>query len=334
VAEVFPYVASAEKGGYHMETRRENFHGMASGGSRIAEEFSAQPEGQREAYGGVETEAFPTTTHQRAVGCLFTEIAVYLRAREEKSRVISSPFAVFLEEDGKRCEPDLAVICDEEKLDEEGCHGAPDWVVEVVSSGSRRADYGRKLGAYIDAGVREYWIVDPEKKVITVFDLEEPDVPVIHPFGDIVKSCIYRDLLIDSSQLDDIRYRKASPRARGQEDLVSSLVSAVKKALLDENCRGEVPGGLVEHVIARELGAAGGQEDAAAEQEYPGAAAETVQRPPEGVSAAEVRAYIEDNFAELAASKNKGQLMKAVMGALKGRADSRVVNEAVAELCR
>ena len=75
-----------------------------------------------------------------------------------------APFAVFLNADDKNyVEPDISVICDKSKLTDKGCNGAPDWIIEIVSSGSRRMDYYTKLFKYRTAGVREYWIVDPDK---------------------------------------------------------------------------------------------------------------------------------------------------------------------------
>lgn len=83
-------------------------------------------------------------THQEIIGCLFTETAVYLRAKDERCRIMMSPFAVFLKDDGRNyLKPDISVVCDKERLDEEGCHGAPDWVIEVVSPASKALDYGK-----------------------------------------------------------------------------------------------------------------------------------------------------------------------------------------------
>lgn len=291
---------------------------------------------------GVQASAMPlpTATHQSITGCLFTEISVYLKAREPQCRIMAAPFAVFLQNIGRIClQPDIIVVQDEGKLDEEGCHGAPDWVVEVVSSSSRESDYGQKLGIYINAGVREYWIVDSEKKLIVTYCLEHPDIPAIYHFGDIVKSDIYPDLIIDSSQLNHFQYKKAADSGDSRdEDMVTSLVSAVKKALSDTGSHTSIPAGLVEDIVARELSAAGGQPgtrqpayqecrepaDNTADKEAPG----TITDP------AEVKTFILEHFADLAAAKNKGQLLKAAMSALKGRAESKAVNEAVAELCK
>lgn len=329
-----------------MEVVREDFPGMVSGkGPHTVEDVLALPEGQTaELFDGeMAARTFPTATHQGIIGCLFTEIAVYLRAKEEHCRIMMSPFAVFLKDDGRNyLEPDITVVCDEGRLDEEGCHGAPDWVIEVVSPASRALDYGKKLGAYIDAGVREYWIVDSEKKVIVTYYLEQPDIPVIHHFGDIVKPGIYNDLAIDTSQLEDIQYRKtAKSRDRRREDTVSSLISAVKKALAAEKRYEDVTDDLVESVIQQELKAMKEQlEQCPAERED--STAQSLERgnavaenaPKTTTSVEEVKAYIESHFSELLAAKNKGQIMKTVMGELKGKVDSRIVNEAVAELCR
>ncbi len=65
------------------------------------------------------------------------------------------------------------MICDPDKLDESGCQGAPDWIIEVVSPGSQQMDYAKKLFQYQTAGVREYWIVDPENETILVYDFRD-----------------------------------------------------------------------------------------------------------------------------------------------------------------
>ena len=171
------------------------------------EDIIALPEGQRaELFDGeMVIMASPATTHQRVLGWFFTEIAVYIREKKGKCQVIPAPFAVFLKDDGKNyLEPDIVVICDERKLDDDGCHGAPDWIIEVVSPSSRKLDYGRKLAAYIEAGVREYWIADPEKQVIVVYHPGQPDIPAVYRFGDLIKTDIYEDLVIDTVPLGEI----------------------------------------------------------------------------------------------------------------------------------
>ena len=80
-----------------------------------------------------------------------------------------APFAVNLDADDKNwVEPDISVIFDRNKLHDHGCFGAPDLIIEIVSPSSRRMDYSTKNALYSEAGVQEYWIVDPEKERTTV----------------------------------------------------------------------------------------------------------------------------------------------------------------------
>ena len=96
-------------------------------------------------------------------------------------------------------EPDISVICNKDKLDDKGCHGAPDWVIEVVSPSSKNMDYMTKLSKYSSSGVREYWIVDHEKNRILVYNFEHNTLSDC-TFSDSIKSGIYEDLYIDFNQ--------------------------------------------------------------------------------------------------------------------------------------
>ena len=119
--------------------------------------------------------ASPFRVHQEISGELFRQLANFLEG--EKCRVYAAPFAVRLfEKDGDNpedvdtmVEPDITVVCDKDKLDKHGCKGAPDMVIEILSPSTRRHDRLVKLGLYQQAGVREYWIVDPENKSVQVF---------------------------------------------------------------------------------------------------------------------------------------------------------------------
>lgn len=88
-----------------------------------------------------------------------------------------------------------------DKKDDRGCHGAPDWVIEIVSPSSKRMDYYTKLAEYKEAGVREYWIVDPYKKYVVVYDLEHEEAPLFCPLNGCMKAGIYEDLEIDFSEM-------------------------------------------------------------------------------------------------------------------------------------
>ncbi len=105
------------------------------------EDIYALPDGQRAELisGQLYRMAPPSTRHQRLVNFLTTEINLYIRKKQGRCEVLPAPFAVFLEDaDGNEnlVEPDISVICGPEKIDEKGCHGAPDWVIEIVSPSS------------------------------------------------------------------------------------------------------------------------------------------------------------------------------------------------------
>lgn len=89
------------------------------------------------------------------------------------------------------------VICDQNKLDGKRCNGAPDFIIEIVSPGNPSDDYIRKLYYYKNYGVREYWIVDPKRKTITVNFFEDKIVCVQYPFDSSIKVNIYDDLYIN-----------------------------------------------------------------------------------------------------------------------------------------
>ena len=157
------------------------------------------PEGQRAELidGQMYMMAPPTRRHQQMLGALYRKIADYIDKNGGSCEVDIAPFAVFLNADYKNyVEPDISVICDADKLTDKGCTGAPDWIIEIVSPGSRRMDYYTKLFKYQTAGVSEYWIVDPEKNRIIVYLFESDDTQE-YTFLDSVKAGIYEDLTID-----------------------------------------------------------------------------------------------------------------------------------------
>jgi len=143
----------------------------------------------------------PSSKHQEISMELSRLIANHIKSKDGPCKVYPAPFAVFLnEDDTKYVEPDISVICDKDKLDDKGCHGSPDWIIEIVSPSSKRMDYHIKLFKYHTAGVREYWIVDHAKNRIMVYNFESEDT-LDYTFQDKVEVNIYDDLAIDFSQL-------------------------------------------------------------------------------------------------------------------------------------
>lgn len=161
------------------------------------------PDGQRAELidGELYMMAAPNRIHQRFVMMLSNHILNYIQNKNGDCEVYPAPFAVFLNADDKLyLEPDISVICDKNKLTDEGCNGAPDWIIEIVSPSSRPMDYNKKLFKYRTAGVREYWIVDYERNLITVYNFEHDEM-TDHTFQDRVKAGIYEDLEIDFTEI-------------------------------------------------------------------------------------------------------------------------------------
>lgn len=158
----------------------------------------AMPDGERAELidGQIYDMAPPNTRHQMLVMDLSYQIKSYIESNNGECKVIPSPFAVFLNEDDRNyVEPDISVICDQSKLNDKGCNGAPDWIIEIVSPGSRQMDYYKKLFKYRTAGVREYWVVDPDRQFITVYNFEKETMDQ-YSFGEDVPVGIYEDFSI------------------------------------------------------------------------------------------------------------------------------------------
>lgn len=161
------------------------------------------PDGQRAELidGELYMMATPSRIHQKLVHFLDWTIGNYIHDKNGDCEVYPSPFAVFLNADNEiYLEPDISVICDKNKLIDEGCKGAPDWIIEIVSPSSRPMDYNKKLFKYRTAGAKEYWIVDPEKNRIMVYDFQRDTVEE-YTFSDKVKAGIYDDFEIDFSEV-------------------------------------------------------------------------------------------------------------------------------------
>ena len=123
--------------------------------------------------------ATPSRIHQEISGELFRQLANFLEGK--KCKVYPAPFGVRLFEQNEDSpedvntvvEPDISVVCDRSKLDDHGCKGAPDMLIEILSPSSLRHDRLVKLNLYQRAGVREYWIVDPENRAVQVLTLTD-----------------------------------------------------------------------------------------------------------------------------------------------------------------
>jgi Uma2 family endonuclease len=117
----------------------------------------------------------PMRHHQKISGTIFNKLYNFLEGKP--CEVYHAPFGVRLfpkkdRSDDFYFEPDIAVVCDPSKLDDWGCNGAPDLVVEILSPSTVKHDLLYKFNKYLEAGVREYWIVDPDEKTLGIYILE------------------------------------------------------------------------------------------------------------------------------------------------------------------
>ncbi len=136
---------------------------------------------------------------------LSTVINNYILRKKGPCSIFSAPFDVKLSDSPLIIvQPDIMVVCDKNKLDEKRCNGAPDFIIEIVSPANPSDDYIRKLYYYKNYEVREYWIVDPRRKVITVNYFENNIVSVQYPFDSVIKVNIFDDLLINFSDIADL----------------------------------------------------------------------------------------------------------------------------------
>ena len=138
---------------------------------------------------------------------------------------------------------------------------------------------------------------------------------------------------LEQLRTDMVAAMKARDKVR--KDAISTLVSAAKKLGIDAGCREDIPAELVDKAILKELKSVKEQLDRTdLKAEYQARYDIISEYAPKMMSAKEVESFITAHFPEELASKNKGLIMKAVMGELKGKADGKVINEVVAGLCK
>ncbi|MBO0939042.1 Uma2 family endonuclease [Fibrella sp. HMF5335] len=152
----------------------------------------------------------PSVRHQRIVGMIHGNLFTYFTG--EPYQLFIAPFDVRLYNRKKSIkaskdiytvvQPDLCVICDSTKLDEQGCNGAPDIVVEVLSPGNTKREMNQKFDLYQEAGVQEYWLVEPADEVVFVYVLNEHGQYIgLRPMTETLTSSLFPDLIIDLEKL-------------------------------------------------------------------------------------------------------------------------------------
>ena len=150
----------------------------------------------------------PLRIHQEITFAMARKLADFFD--DKPCKVYISPFDVRLPKKSKKDEnifnvvqPDISVICDEDKLDERGCIGAPDIAIEVISPSTASHDHIRKRNLYEKHKVKEYWLVDPINRIVIIYTLENNTYSTTETFGtkDILKSATFPDLEINLAEV-------------------------------------------------------------------------------------------------------------------------------------
>jgi Uma2 family endonuclease len=151
----------------------------------------------------------PGTTHQS----ISIELATILHTffKDKPCQVFAAPFDVRLYRKSKKdkditrvVQPDISVICDEKKIDDRGCLGAPDFIIEIISPTSASHDHILKRRLYEGNGVREYWLVDPTNRIITVYSQNKTNKfkeSEVYASDAKLKSSAFPDLTIDFTKV-------------------------------------------------------------------------------------------------------------------------------------
>ncbi|MCC8046230.1 MAG: Uma2 family endonuclease [Clostridiales bacterium] len=179
-------------------------------GDYTLEDYLALPDDRRvELIDGVIYDmAAPTYIHQAIGDSLQALFNDYIRRKHGSCRAFTAPVDVQLDCDDKTIvQPDVLIVCDFTKLRKGRVYGAPDLVVEILSPATSRRDRSLKLTKYKRAGVREYWMIDPDYRRVYVHEFEKGEAYEIYDFNDTVPVGIYGgDCVIDFAQIyEEIR---------------------------------------------------------------------------------------------------------------------------------
>lgn len=177
-------------------------------GEYTLEDYYALPDERRvELIDGVIYDmASPSFVHQHILGEIFAAIRQYITSKGGECLPMMAPVDVRLDCDNKTVvQPDILILCDKSKICRWGIMGAPDFCLEIVSESTSRKDYIKKLQKYTEAGVKEYWIIDPMRRLLVAYHWKDNYLPHMYPLEGKVGLVLYdEDLQIDLDKLNGL----------------------------------------------------------------------------------------------------------------------------------
>ena len=177
-------------------------------GEYTLEDYHNMPEDRRaELIDGVIYDmASPSPLHQMIAGMVYARILAFIEKNKGDCIPFIAPADVQLDcDDRTMVQPDVFILCKQDRLRRFGICGAPDFVLEILSGSTRKKDMTVKLTKYMEAGVKEYWVIDPEKRLLIVYIGEEVGIPRLYPLqGDVGMNLYDGNLRIDLNEINGL----------------------------------------------------------------------------------------------------------------------------------
>lgn len=186
---------------------QQSFCAKKKQGEYTLEDYYAFPQERRvELIDGVVYDmAAPTNLHQLLITEITVRLYAFIGGKKGNCKVLTAPTDVQLDCDDKTMvQPDILVMCKRDRILRTHMYGAPDLVIEILSPSTRQKDMNLKHAKYAAAGVREYWMIDPDKKKIVVYDFEHEELPALYGFEDQVPVSIFKgECIIDFRDIEE-----------------------------------------------------------------------------------------------------------------------------------
>ena len=186
-----------QKHGQPDKVREESVYYAETGkkqGEYTVEDYYALPDDVRAELidGEIYDMSAPQVIHQVLLGSLFNQLSEFVKRKGRQCLPLAAPVDVQLDLDNNTMvQPNILVLCDRSKLKKRGIYGAPDMIIEILSKSTWKKDAFVKLEKYLDAGVREYWVVDPDRKKVIVYDFGHDPMTVLYGFEEKVPVRIF-----------------------------------------------------------------------------------------------------------------------------------------------